>query len=133
MKKKTTDELLAQAEAAEKRAKELRAQAKKQTEAEQKKINADIIKAVKEWQDGLDEKDRTDWADLPEVFRQAGADKKILGGGGNDWWNEYSEQRDLITRLMAIMNKDYYNFEQYVQWREQQAQQKQQAKADGQA
>lgn len=49
MAKKTVAELEAAARAAEKRAKELRAKAKKQTQAEQAKQNAELVKAVRAW------------------------------------------------------------------------------------
>lgn len=67
MAKKTVAELEAAARAAEKRAKELRAKARQQTQAEQAKLNAEIIKAVEEW--------RTSYPtpipreDLPQRFR----------------------------------------------------------------
>lgn len=46
-KKKTIDQLLAEAKAAEERAKKLRAEAKEKTEAEEKKKNAEYIKELK--------------------------------------------------------------------------------------
>lgn len=49
MAKKTVAELEAAARAAEKRAKELRARAKKLTQAEQAKQNAELVKAVRAW------------------------------------------------------------------------------------
>lgn len=48
-KKKTIEQLEAEAKRAEARAKALREQAKKQTQAEEAKLNAEIIKAVEEW------------------------------------------------------------------------------------
>lgn len=49
MAKKTVEQLEAAARAAEERAKKLRAQAKKQTQAEQAKENAELVKAVRAW------------------------------------------------------------------------------------
>ena len=46
-KKKTIDQLLAEAKAAEERAKQLRKEAKEQTEAEEKKKNSEYIKELK--------------------------------------------------------------------------------------
>lgn len=48
MARKTIEELEAAARAAEERAKKLRAKAKKQTQAEEAKLNAEIIKALED-------------------------------------------------------------------------------------
>lgn len=68
-RKKTVEELLEEAKRAEKRAKDLRALAKKETAAEEAKVNAEIIKAVREWRDSYPEGKRTAWKDMPKVFR----------------------------------------------------------------
>ena len=69
-KRKTIEELEAAARAAEKRARELRAQAKKVTEAEEAKINTEIIKALKEWLKTFPDDSKKNWEDLPEYFRE---------------------------------------------------------------
>lgn len=69
-RKKTAAELLEDAKRADQRAKELRAKAAKVTKAEEAKTNAEIIKAVREWHDSLPEEKRSDWNDLPELFRK---------------------------------------------------------------
>ena len=69
-KRKSIEELEAAAKAAEKRAKELRAQAKKATEAEEAKVNAELIKAVKEWLYSFPEYKRKKWEELPDYFRE---------------------------------------------------------------
>ena len=67
-KRKSIDELLQAAEAAEKRAKDLRAKAKKRTQAEEAKTNAAIIKAVRVWLSSLPEEKQRPWADVPQLF-----------------------------------------------------------------
>lgn len=69
-KRKTIEELEAAARAAEKRARELRAQAKRVTEAEEAKVNTEIIKALKEWLKTFPEDSKKNWEDLPEYFRE---------------------------------------------------------------
>lgn len=69
-KRKTIEELEAAARAAEKRARELRAQAKRVTEAEEAKVNAEIIKALKEWLKTFPDDSKKNWEDLPEYFRE---------------------------------------------------------------
>ena len=67
MAKRSIDQLEAAARAAEERAKKLRARAKKQTLAEEAKLNAEILKALEDW--------RTSFPtpiprkDLPDKFR----------------------------------------------------------------
>ena len=76
-KKKTIEQLEAEAKKAEARAKALREQAKKQTQAEEAKTNADIIKAVEEWRQTLDTPIPRE--QLPAKFRkwaQMNRDKK---------------------------------------------------------
>lgn len=68
MAKKTVEQLKAAADAAEKRAKELRAQAKKLTQAEEAKLSAEIIKAVEEWRKSYPQEMRRE--DLPAKFRE---------------------------------------------------------------
>lgn len=69
MAKKTVAQLQEEARKAEQRAKELRAKAKKLTQAEEAKHNAEIIKAVREWRDSFPPEKRIDWADLAQYFR----------------------------------------------------------------
>ena len=69
-KRKTIEELEAAARAAEKRARELRAQAKRVTEAEEAKVNTEIIKALKEWLKTFPDDSKKNWEDLPEYFRE---------------------------------------------------------------
>jgi len=69
-KRKSIEELEAAAKAAEKRARELRAQAKKATEAEEAKVNAEIIKALKEWLASWPKDKRKEWEELPSYFRE---------------------------------------------------------------
>lgn len=75
-KHRTVEELYAAAQAAEERAKKLREQARKQTQAERAKVNADIIKAVEEWQDSLPESRRVPWEKLPQEFRRWAANNR---------------------------------------------------------
>lgn len=69
-KRKTIEELEAAAKAAEKRARELRAAAKRATEAEEAKVNAEIIKALKEWLKTFPDGSKKNWEDLPGYFRE---------------------------------------------------------------
>ena len=69
-RKRSLEELEAAAKAAEQRAKELRAQAKKVTEAEEAKVNAELIKAIREWLNSFPEYKRKKWEDLPDYFRE---------------------------------------------------------------
>lgn len=39
----------------------------------------------------------------------------------NDYFNEYYELKQKITRLMAVMGKSYEEFDGYLEWREQKA------------
>lgn len=65
-RKKTIEELEAAARRAEERAKSLRAQAKKQTAAEEAKTNKQIIEAVKRLVDAAPERIRpVAWSDVP--------------------------------------------------------------------
>lgn len=76
-KKKTIEQLEAEAKRAEQRAKELRAKAKRQTQAEEAKLNAEIIKAIEEWRQTLDTPIPRE--QLPAKFRkwaQMNRDKK---------------------------------------------------------
>ncbi len=69
-KRKTIEELEEAAKAAEKRARELRAQAKRATEAEEAKVNAEIIKALKEWLASWPKDKRKEWEELPAYFHE---------------------------------------------------------------
>lgn len=69
MKKKTVEELEQAAKQAEARAKELRAKAKQQTQAEEAKLNADLVKAVEEWRQSFPEDKRIPRKDMPAHFR----------------------------------------------------------------
>lgn len=68
-RKKTMEELAAEAAKAEARAKELRKQMQELTKAEESKVNAEIIKAVHEWLDSYPPEQRKAWKDLPAYFR----------------------------------------------------------------
>ena len=67
MARKTIEELEAAARAAEERAKKLRAKAKKQTQAEEAKLNAEIIKALEDWRTSYPTQISRE--DLPDRFR----------------------------------------------------------------
>lgn len=68
-RKKSVEELEAAARRAEERAKQLRAQAKKQTAAEEARTNRQIIEAVKRLVDAAPERIRpTAWEDVPSFI-----------------------------------------------------------------
>ena len=67
MARKTIEELEAAARAAEERAKKLRAKAKKQTQAEEAMLNAEIIKALEDWRTSYPTQISRE--DLPDRFR----------------------------------------------------------------
>jgi predicted nucleic acid-binding Zn-ribbon protein len=79
-KRKTLEELEAAAKAAEKRARELRAQAKKVTEAEEAKVNAEIIKALKEWLATWPDDKKKAWDELPDYFRKRADENRAKAG-----------------------------------------------------
>lgn len=80
-RKKTAAELLEDAKRADARAKELRKRAAKMTAAEEAKTNAEIIKAVREWQDSLPAEKRTAWGDMPALFRRWAENNRAKYGG----------------------------------------------------
>lgn len=80
-KKKTAAELLEEAKRADARAKELRKQAAKVTQAEEAKTNAEIIKAVKEWRDTFSADKQTAWEDMPALFRSWAEKNRQKHGG----------------------------------------------------
>ena len=67
MARKTIEELEAAARAAEERAKKLRAKAKNKTQAEEAKLNAEIIKALEDWRTSYPTQISRE--DLPDRFR----------------------------------------------------------------
>lgn len=68
-RKKTIEELEAAARRAEERAKQLRAQAKRQTAAEEARTNKQIIEAVKRLVEASPERIKpAAWADVPEFI-----------------------------------------------------------------
>lgn len=68
-RKRSVEELEAAARRAEERAKQLRAQAKKQTAADEARTNRQIIEAVKRLVDAAPERIRpTAWADVPSFI-----------------------------------------------------------------
>lgn len=68
-RKKTIEELEAAAKRAEERARSLRAQAKRQTAAEEAKTNKQIIEAVKRLVDAAPERIRPKaWEDVPDFI-----------------------------------------------------------------
>ena len=67
MAKRSIDQLEAAARAAEERAKKLRARAKKQTLAEEAKLNAEILKALEDWR--ISFPTLLPREDLPDKFR----------------------------------------------------------------
>lgn len=68
-RKKTIEELEAAAKRAEERARSLRAQAKRQTAAEEARTNKQIIEAVKRLVDAAPERIRpVDWSDVPSFI-----------------------------------------------------------------
>jgi hypothetical protein len=77
-RKKTIEELEAEARKAEARAKELRKQAQKLTKAEEARINAEVIKALHEWLDSFPPEKHVEWKSVPDIFRQ---------------WTEQNKQR----------------------------------------
>lgn len=65
-RKKTVEELEAAAKRAEERARSLRAQARRQTAAEEARTNKQIVEAVKRLVDAAPERIRpVDWSDVP--------------------------------------------------------------------
>jgi hypothetical protein len=76
MSKRTVEELQKAAEAAEKRAKELRAQARRITQAEEAKQNAEVIKALHEWIDSFPQERRIAWSELPDYYRRQAANNR---------------------------------------------------------
>ena len=78
--KKTAAQLEEEARRAEARAKKLRAQAKKQTQAEEAKLNVDIIKAVEEWRQSYP--NPIDKKDLPQKFREWAEKNRQKYSGG---------------------------------------------------
>ena len=82
-KKKTAEELRKAAEAAEQRARALRAKARKATQAEEAKINSEIIASLRLWVASLPEDKKTEWQELPQLFR-GWAEKNRLRSEGND-------------------------------------------------
>lgn len=65
-RKKTIEELEAAAKRAEERAKQLRAQARRQTAAEEARTNKQIIESVRRLVDAAPERIRpVDWSDVP--------------------------------------------------------------------
>lgn len=67
-KKKSIEELEAAAKAAEERAKKLRAQAKRQTQAERARVNHAIILEIEAWYDKLPTDARVEWEQMPHVI-----------------------------------------------------------------
>lgn len=68
-RKKTIEELEAAARRAEERARSLRAQARRQTAAEEARTNKQIVEAVKRLVDAAPERIRpTAWADVPDFI-----------------------------------------------------------------
>ena len=68
-RKKSVEEMEAAARRAEERAKQLRAQAKKQTAAEEARTNKQIVEAVKRLVGAAPERIRpTAWADVPDFI-----------------------------------------------------------------
>lgn len=87
MAKRSIDQLEAAARAAEERAKKLRARAKKQTLAEEAKLNAEILKALEDWRisfptplprEDLPDKFRT-WAQKNREKYESIANENFLG------------------------------------------------------
>lgn len=68
-RKKTVEELEAAAKRAEERARSLRAQARRQTAAEEARTNKQIIEAVKRLVDAAPERIRpADWSSVPDFI-----------------------------------------------------------------
>lgn len=82
MAKRTIEQLEQAARQAEQRAKDLRAQAKKLTQAEQAKQNAEIIKAVDEWRKSYPKPIPRE--DLPKHFREWAQKNREKYSGGAD-------------------------------------------------
>ena len=78
MSKKTIEELEQEAIRAEQRAKDLRAKAKKQTQLEEARLNAEIVKAVLHW--NSTRQSPFDKTDLPTQFYEW-AQKNIVKYG----------------------------------------------------
>lgn len=64
---KDYEELISKQEQRIKKLKKQRAEAQKEHEG---KVNAEIIKAIKEWQYSLPTDKRTPWDDLPAMYRK---------------------------------------------------------------
>ena len=68
-RKRSTEELEAAAKRAEERAKQLRAEARRQTAAEEARTNKQIIEAVRRLVEAAPERIRSaDWADVPSFI-----------------------------------------------------------------
>lgn len=83
-RKKTADELLKAAQEAEARARKLRAQAKKATQAEEAKLNVEILSAMHEWLDTFPTDKRKEWSEMPAYFRKQAAQNRQRYEVGNE-------------------------------------------------
>ena len=75
MNKKTIKQLEQEALRAEQRAKDLRAKAKKQTQLEEARLNAEIVKAVEYW--NTTRQNPFNKADLPAQFNEWAEKNKV--------------------------------------------------------
>ena len=75
MNKKTIEQLEQEALRAEQRAKDLRAKAKKQTQLEEARLNAEIVKAVEYW--NTTRQNPFDKNDLPTQFYEWAEKNKL--------------------------------------------------------
>lgn len=83
-RKKTADELLKAAQEAEARARKLRAQARKATQAEEAKLNVEILSALREWLDSFPTEKQKSWSGMPAYFREQAEKNRQRFGVGNE-------------------------------------------------
>ncbi len=96
------------------------------TEADRKKLEALKAKERQAKQDARNEQKRADSVCKKLFGKTAKQVKDALENPPetHDYWNEYYELKQLVTRLMSVMGKDFDGFQEYVEWREQKAQEK---------
>lgn len=69
-RKKSIEELRAEAAAAEKRAKEAREKVARAKKAEEARQNVAVIRAVHEWLESFPEEKRVAWENVPDIFKK---------------------------------------------------------------
>lgn len=93
------------------------------TEADRKKLEALKEKERKAKQEARNEAKRNDTI-CKKLFGMTAKqvkDKLENPTETKDYWQEYYELKQMVERLMKVMGKDFYDFTQYVEHREQMA------------